>query len=300
MTDTPVVETAAPVNEAQKSDGPRSTVPGDIEQAKPEADAGKGSEVEEEEESEAEVESESEKEEDKPKPKKKKNLQTRFSEITAERYALQSERDQLRAELESARKGQPAPVAAKPVSTADDPVFDENGVPITIENCDFDSVLMARKLAKAEARNMLESERKAAKRQEVEKAWNDRLATFSVDRPDFQDKAFKNPLAEFYPGDMRDYIVESEIGPQLAYHLGQNLNVTDALIRMAPRERDRALARIEAKLEEKPAAATPRTFTQAPAPVKSLSGSGQVEKSPDDMTMPEFIAWRKRNSSAKR
>lgn len=295
MTDVPVTEAAAPVNEASKTDGPRSTDPKDqVAEVAPEAVAGQGPEADEEEE----VETEAETAETPAKPKKKRTLQGRFNEVTAEKYALQSERDRLARELEEARKGPKAPAPTQ--TPVDDRIFDETGAEITLEGCDFDSALYQRKLAKAEARNLLESERKAAKQQEVVKGWEDRLATFSVDRPDSREVIFKNPLAEFYPQDMQEYLIESDMGPALAYHLGQNLNVTDALIRMEPRSRDRALAKLEASLEAKPAAATPRTFTQAPAPVKSLAGSGQVEKSPDDMTMPEYVAWRKRQTSAKR
>ena len=294
MTDVPVVEAAAPVNEASKTDGPRSTDPKDqVAEVAPEAVAGQGPETDEEEEVETEVETG----ETPAKPKKKRTLQGRFNEVTAEKYALQSERDRLARELEEVRK----PKAPAPVQTqADDRIFDETGAEITLEGCDFDSSLYQRKLAKAEARNLLESERKAAKQQEVVKGWEDRLATFSVDRPDSREVIFKNPLAEFYPQDMQEYLIESDMGPALAYHLGQNLNVTDALIRMEPRPRDRALAKLEASLEAKPAAATPRTFTQAPAPVKSLTGSGHLEKTPDEMTMAEYSAWRKRTTSAKR
>jgi hypothetical protein len=223
-------------------------------------------------------------------------MQDRFDELTAEKYAKQAaieERDRKIADLESKLSASPPAV--------------DNGVVKKIEDFDFDQDAYLRYLAKHEAQNIVESQ-KAHERQQAEevkqlernKKFQDRQATFSVDRPDYQATAYNNPLAQFYPKDLVDFIVESEVGPELAYHLGQNLTETDSILRMEPRERDRTLSRIEARLEAKPVAAQPRTFTQAPAPVKSLAGSGQVEKAPDDMTMPEYVAWRKRQTSAKR
>jgi signal recognition particle GTPase len=294
MTDVPVVEAATPVNEVQKTDGPRSTDPRDTEaQATPEAVAGKGSDKEVVEL----VEVVTEVKPDSPEGRKpRKTMQDRFDELTAEKYAKQAaieERDRKIADLESKLSASPPAV--------------DNGVVKKIQDFDFDQDAYLRYLAKHEAQNIVESQ-KAHERQQAEevkqlernKKFQYRQATFSVDRLDSREVIFKNPLAEYYPKDMQEYLIESDVGPQLAYHLGQNLNVTDALIRMEPRSRDRALAKLEASLEAKPAAATPRTFTQAPAPVKSLAGSGQVEKSIDDMTMPEYVAWRKRQTSAKR
>lgn len=293
MTDVPVTETAAPVTEAKPSDGPRSTDPKDkVEaEAKPEADAGQGSEEEEEETPETEVETP----ETPAQPKKKKGLQSRLNELTAEKYALKAEneaRDKRILELQEQLKA--APVTAEP------------GTVKSLEDFDFDQAAYLRYLAKEEAKGIIEAqkaterqEQEQVKQQEKNKKWQDRQAAYAADRPDYQATAYNNPLAQFYPKDLIDFVIESDVGPQLAYHLGQNLTDTDALIRMEPRERDRALSRIEAKLEAKPTA-QPRTFTQAPAPVKSLGGSGQVEKSPDDMTMPEYNAWRKRQISAKR
>ena len=96
--------------------------------------------------------------------------------------------------------------------------------------------------------------------------------------------------------------MDSDVGPDILYHLGKHPAEADAIIRMTSQvERTKALARIEARLDVSPVAVPqPKTFTQAPAPVKSLQGTAPVKKSLSEMSMDEYAAERKRQTAAKR
>jgi hypothetical protein len=287
--------TVAPVEEAQKTEGPRSTAtiqPGiepekaEVKAEPSEAVAGNGPQDEEEEEGTSEEASAN------PKPRKSRSLQDRLDKLTAEKYAKQAEieaRDRRIAELEA----QQTRTQARPA---------ESGAAKTLEDFDYDHGRYAEYLREDARQAVIAEQRQKEaqeKRQATEKQFQDRQVAFSVDHPDFVATAFQSPLAGYYPQDMVDFIIESDHGPALAYHLGKNLSEADSILRMTPRERDRALSRIEAKLEAKPTA-QPRTLTNAPAPVKSLSGSGGLDKALDQMSMEEFAAKRKQQIAAKR
>jgi hypothetical protein len=271
---------------------------GNAEAVQPEAATGEGPEAEEQEEGEGEETSP----ENPERPRKRKTLQDRLDKLTAEKYATRSEADQAKAraaqlEQEIAQLRQQA-AAPKPSAT--------DSTEKTIEDFDFDNAKFTRYLAQEEAKRIIAEEKdgerqrtQQAKQQEAIGKFKSREASLTVERPDYLEVAYKNPLAQFYPQDLADFLYESDKGPELAYHLGQNLAETDAILHMEPRQRDRALSRIEASLIG-PRTAQPKTQTQAPAPVRSLQGSASVGKSLDDMPMAEFAAKRNQEIAAKR
>ena len=87
-------------------------------------------------------------------------------------------------------------------------------------------------------------------------------------------------------------ILDSEQGPQLAYHLAKNPDVAERLNAMTPVQAAREIGRLEAQLE-KPKADTPppKRTTSAPPPINPVRGSnGQFTKSPDQMSDAEWYA----------
>lgn len=87
-------------------------------------------------------------------------------------------------------------------------------------------------------------------------------------------------------------IRDSEKGPMLAYQIAKTPGLAAELNALSPRDAAREIGRIEAKL----VLPKPRTQTQAPTPLTSLKGGASAAKDPKEMSMPEYIAWRKGQS----
>jgi len=89
---------------------------------------------------------------------------------------------------------------------------------------------------------------------------------------------------------MRDAIGESDIGGDIAYHLGTNVQEAARIANLSPIAQVRAILDLEAKLK-----APKKVTTDAPAPITPSGTGAKVSKSPSDMTDKEFDAWRKRH-----
>jgi len=85
--------------------------------------------------------------------------------------------------------------------------------------------------------------------------------------PDYEEKVHndKLPISEA----MADVIKASNIGPELAYHLGSNIDEAKRISKLSPLLQAKELGVIEFRLANKPA---PRT-TKTPAPIRPLKGS---------------------------
>lgn len=110
---------------------------------------------------------------------------------------------------------------------------------------------------------------------------------------DFE-KVVYNPEALFTP-DMVDAMMESEFGPEIAYHLGTNISELNRIRRMSPHSQAREIGRLEATLSTNPPpakkvssapepikpvgtrAATPTYDTTDPRSIKSMSDSEWIE-----------------------
>lgn len=106
------------------------------------------------------------------------------------------------------------------------------------------------------------------------------------------------------------YLVESEMGPQLAYHLAKKPDVAERLSRLSPARVIAELGKLEARLEDAKTVAkpngdkpngeaadttqTPRQVSRAPAPIQPLSGDAAtpVNKDPAQMSFQELRAFR--------
>lgn len=83
---------------------------------------------------------------------------------------------------------------------------------------------------------------------------------------------------------VKELVLTSEIGPELAYHLAQNEDTIN-LAGMSPLEAAKEVAKIEMKLTQKP---NKITVTNATTPITPVSGNDVVKKSPDDMSQSEY------------
>ena len=108
------------------------------------------------------------------------------------------------------------------------------------------------------------------------------VAAETVKDPDFLKKAY-------IPIGLEDLVVDSDQFVDLALYFGQNPNEAMRLLDLPVVQAAREIGRIESKLQIK--TPQPRTISKAPTPTKTVGGNEVVEKTIDDMTAAEHIAY---------
>jgi len=109
--------------------------------------------------------------------------------------------------------------------------------------------------------------REAAKRQVVARNYEERQSKARARLPDY-DKVVASAAGITLAAPLIDAIVESELAPEIEYHLALNPAKLHALNNMPAGQVAREIGRLEAVLQATPQART----TQAPAPVSPLKG----------------------------
>lgn len=104
------------------------------------------------------------------------------------------------------------------------------------------------------------------------------------------DAVTRNPNVAITPV-MAEVIRDSDVGPDVAYHLGKNPAEAARIAALPPNRQAVELGRLEAKIT------APKPLPkQPPAPVQPVNGiAAGGSKDPGTMTMAEYAAWRKAN-----
>lgn len=97
---------------------------------------------------------------------------------------------------------------------------------------------------------------------EVQQTWNKKLETAKSKHTDFEAVAKNVPFNET----AASFILDSEIGPEILYHLGSNLDDAERIKGLTPMQTARELTRIEDSLTKPPTAPGPKRVPSAPAP----------------------------------
>ena len=113
-----------------------------------------------------------------------------------------------------------------------------------------------------------------------ERVWVDRSSKFAETHPDFASVAGRRELP--INAAMANIFKESEKGPEIAYHLGNNPDVAARISRMSAGKMAMALGRIESELTSKPQP------TKAPAPPTPVGGQ-QPTVDLADMSIDEYM-----------
>lgn len=214
--------------------------------------------------------------------------------IAAERRAeaLQAEIDALKgkksdgAESETLRKGEPDPKDFKTVGE-----YTRALVKFEASEAGKKSLEHAAESKQKEAADATIAQ--FAKRQEAFIATTADYADVLQDAPDVP------PVAG-------QYIIESEVGPQLAYYLAKNPDVIASLHKLSPSRVIAQLGKLETQFEKtadapNKAAAPSNEISKAPAPIQTLEAkSTPVVKDPKDMNFQELRAYRDAERRAKR
>ena len=234
----------------------------EAEQSEPEAVV----EQSEPEEAEAEAKQEGER-------KQNPKLERRFSEITKQREEARKEAQQerearqaLEARLAALEK-QGQPQKANPV--------DEKPQPSQFSDAFEYAEALAEYTADQRIANMKREEaeaKQAEERQKVISQWTSKVQTAKASLPDFDEIVASSDVV--VNDDIRDAILESDVGPQILYHLAENDEVARKIAGLSPKAALREIGKLEARFEAKPEAEKPAPIvrSKAPAPIQPIRG----------------------------
>ena len=254
-------------------------------------------EVEQSEPEEAEAEAKQEGER-----KQNPKLERRFSEITKQREEARKEAQREREAREALEqrlaalegKQQPAKVA----------VADEKPQPSQFSDAFEYAEALAEYTADKRIADMKREEaeaKEAEQRQKVITQWTSKVEEAKKSLPDFDDIVASSDVV--VNDDIRDAILESDVGPQILYHLAENDEVAKKIAGLSPKQALREIgkleARFEAKPEEKPA---PVVKSKAPAPIQPIrggQGKPDVPISANGEFHGSYQAWKAARKSGK-
>ena len=262
----------------------------------PEVEAVQTEPTEEAERSEPEIEKEQEE-----KPKSNPKLERRFSEITKQREEARKEAQQERQAREAlearlaALERQPAPQAPK---------VDEEPQPSQFNDAFEYAKALAEYTADKRIDEMKRQEaeaKQAQERQKVIETWASKVQAAKASLPDFDDIVASSDVV--VNDDIRDAILESDVGPQILYHLAENDDVAKKIAGLSAKQALREIGKLEARFEvkeTKPEAA-PVVRSKAPAPIQPLRGSSpaDVPLSSNGEWHGTFQAWKEARKAGK-
>lgn len=249
-----------------------------------------------EERSEPEIEIEQEE-----KPKANPKLERRFSEITKQREEARKEAQQER-QAREALEARLAALERQPALQA--PKVDEEPQPSQFN----DAFEYAKALAEytadkriGEMKRQEAEERQAQERQKVIETWASKVQAAKASMPDFDDIVASSDVV--VNDDIRDAILESDVGPQILYHLAENDDVAKRIAGLSPKQALREIGKLEARFEVKETApeTKPIVRSKAPAPIQPLRGSSpaDVPLSANGEWHGTFQAWKEARKAGK-
>ena len=220
---------------------------------------------------EAQAESEPEAEDEAQvtdKPKQNPKLEKRFSELTKRAKQAEADKASLEARLQELESRQaPAPKQADPVS--EKPQASQFN-----DAFEYAEALAEWSAERAlEQRDIQEQQRKLdEQRNEVIKSWSAKLEAAKADIPDFDDMVASSNVQ--VRDEVRDAILESDVGPQILYHLASDDDYASKLAAMPTNKALKELGKLEVQFERKEAPIEKSETvarSKAPAPIKPLT-----------------------------
>jgi hypothetical protein len=136
-----------------------------------------------------------------------------------------------------------------------------------------------------EAKAARETEQAVKDREAATKAWNARIKAAQEALPDYDEKVKASPVQ--VSDQMRDAIVESEVGPQILYHFAEHPEAAEAMGKLTIKAMLKEFGKLEDKIGSagKPqaksgngaaSASTVAEISKAPAPISPLKGGSAV------------------------
>ena len=128
-------------------------------------------------------------------------------------------------------------------------------------------------------RDQQEANRKAnEERQKVIQSWSEKLEKVKADMPDYDD--IVSTANVVVSDDIRDSILESDVGPRILYHLAEDLEYAQKLAQMPTRKALIEIGKLEKLYERTETKAEPVVKSKAPAPIRPLRATTGVADIP--------------------
>ena len=228
------------------------------------------------EEAEAEAKQEGER-------KQNPKLERRFSEITKQREEARKEAQQER-EARQALEARLAALEKQGQPQKTNPV-DEKPQPSQFSDAFEYAEALAEYTADQRIANMKREEaeaKQAEERQKVISQWTSKVKAAKASLPDFDEIVASSDVV--VNDDIRDAILESDVGPQILYHLAENDEIAKKITGLSPKAALREIGKLEARFEAKPEAEKPAPIvrSKAPAPIQPIRGGKNTPDVPLD------------------
>lgn len=223
-----------------------------------------------------------------PEPTKPSGLDKRISKLVFQAREAERREAYWRG-IAEAKGGAPAPQGAKPEAT--------DGPPKQEAFETYDEYLRA--LTRHEIRTEMAQERQKLTRdlegRELQGGFEKRVAAVREKHADFDEVAFSNDhqVSET----MRDAILNTQDGAEIAYWLGQHHEESNRIARLSPNHQILELGRISARLAAPKPAPPPRPASAAPTPITPVRAGGKAVEGVlrDDVSVEEWMKRRDRD-----
>ena len=248
--------------------------------------------VEAQTESEPEAENEAEATD---KPKQNPKLEKRFSELTKRAKQAEAEKQALEARLQELE----SKVAPAPQQIEQDILGEKPQASQFQDAFEYAEALAEWSAEKALVeRDKQEQQRKVEiERQEVIKSWTSKLEKAKAEMPDFDEMVASSQVQ--VRDEVRDAILESDVGPQILYQLASDDDLAQRISTMPVNKALKELGKLEVQFERKEAPAEvksePVARSKAPAPIKPLTagkGTGDVLIDGDGAFHGTYAQWK--------
>lgn len=159
--------------------------------------------------------------------------------------------------------------------------------------------------AKQAVKSVLQDDRKASQSDRVQQLQSEVLAEFEERTEEFKSKAtdFDDVVSGFvnkggkFSDTVRDLVMDSDVGPQLTYHLAKNPALANKLNGLTPLQAAKEIGRLEDALSK-----LSTKTTKAPPPARPLNGGAgpaiDPRTGPDDMAA--FATWLNKSLESRR
>jgi len=228
--------------------------------------------------SEESNQSESDAEQSKPTEERKQNpkLEKRFSELTKQREQAKAEAQaerQQREALETRLRAleQQAVPQVQNIDEEPQPGQFQDAFEYAKALAQFSTEKALRERDQQEANKKLNEER-----QKTIQSWSAKLEKMKAEMPDYDDIVSTANVT--VSDDIRDSILESDVGPRILYHLAEDLEFAQKIAAMPTRKALVEIGKLEKLYERNEAKQETVVKSRAPAPIKPLrAGNGQAD-----------------------
>ena len=222
--------------------------------------------------------SESDAEQSKPTEERKQNpkLEKRFSELTKQREQAKAEAQaerQQREALETRLRAleQQAVPQVQNIDEEPQPGQFQDAFEYAKALAQFSTEKALRERDQQEANKKLNEER-----QKTIQSWSAKLEKMKAEMPDYDDIVSTANVT--VSDDIRDSILESDVGPRILYHLAEDLEFAQKIAAMPTRKALVEIGKLEKLYERNEAKQETVVKSRAPAPIKPLrAGNGQAD-----------------------